>query len=43
MRLHLPGVRCMLLSVRGDRSIDQVTDELVRVVERAEKRLEKRA
>lgn len=33
----------MLLSVRGDRSIDQVTDELVRVVERAEKRLEKRA
>ena len=28
----------MLLSVRGDRAIDQVTDELVRVVERAERR-----
>ncbi len=28
----------ILLSVRGDRPIDQVTDELVRVVERAEKR-----
>lgn len=28
----------LLLSVRGDRAIDQVTDELVRVVERAERR-----
>lgn len=28
----------ILLSVRGDRPIDEVTDELVRVVERAEKR-----
>jgi adenylate kinase len=28
----------MLLSVRGDRGIDEVTDELVRVVERAERR-----
>lgn len=28
----------ILLSVRGDRAIDDVTDELVRVVERAEKR-----
>lgn len=28
----------ILLSVRGDRPVDQVTDELVRIVERAEKR-----